>query len=42
MEIIKDSHIIQDFLARPEIRQVFPDHYQKQLRLVVYGADEAI
>ena len=42
MEIIKDSHIIQDILARPEIRQVFPDHYQKQLRLVVYGADEAI
>ena len=42
MEIIKDSHIIQDFLARPEIRQVFPDHYQKQLRLVTYRADEAI
>lgn len=42
MEIIKDSHIIQDFLARPEIRQVFPDHYQKQLRLVAYGAEEAI
>ena len=42
MEIIKDSHIIQDILARPEIRQVFPDHYQKQLRLVTYRADEAI
>ena len=42
MEIIKETKIIQTFLASPEIRQVFPDHYQKQLRLVAYETEEAI
>ena len=42
MEIIKETKIIQTFLASPEICKVFPDHYQKQLRLVAYEAEEAI
>ena len=42
MEIIKNTQHIQNFLALPYIRQVFPENYLSQLRLVTYEATQAI
>lgn len=42
MEIIKNQQKIQDYLTSPHIRQVFPESYHSQLRLVTYDSGEAI
>lgn len=42
MEIIKDTQLIQNFLQSPEVRQIFPEKYYPQLRLVSYEAGQAL
>lgn len=42
MEIIKNKELITYYLASPQIRQVFPESYRSQLRLVSYEAGQAI